>query len=348
MPYEADASGKPGGVLPKKFQQLAAGPAHDVLRRGPQGDFDQGGHFHAHAEQIGHEALHGPQRSGVRAGSPGEHFLDARRNAFLPAVQLVEHGGPLGHAAPPLPQGGQFIVADGQLPLVAGQFLLGYLPQAVVRLHVLGQLVVAQAKTVKLRGHRRDLAVEVRDAAAAAVAGGRAGGDLAFQPADLVAQDAQGPHLFELRRAVLFLFAADLVQPRHEFRQGPLALDQPLRDVAVQFLGRLDRLRGFPPLVVHVVGPGAERQDLAAVTLDLLVQVLATVPLVLDRRFLGGDPLPVGGDLGLAAADLLVDLGGLDVQGKDLRLGRLGGGQRGVAVGGQVADLVLDLRPAAR
>ena len=141
---------------------------------------------------------------------------------------------------------------------------------------------------------------------------------------------------------MLLVLAAHLVQPRHEFRQGPLALDQPLGDLAMQLFGGFDRLGGFPPLLLQVVGPGAERHDLAAVAFDLFVQVLAAVALVLDRRFLGGDPLAIGGNLGLAAADLFVDLGGLDVQGQHLGLGRFGGGQGGVALGGQIADLALD------
>ena len=111
----------------------------------------------------------------------------------------------------------------------------------------------------------------------------------------------------------------------------------------MQFFGGFDRLGRFPPLLLQVVGPGAERHDLAAVALDLFVQVLAAVALVLDRRFLGGDPLAIGGDLGLAAADLFVDLGGLDVQGQHLGFGRFGGGRGGVALGGQIADLALDL-----
>ena len=164
---------KRGAFCAEKLQQLAAGLGDDVLRRGPQGNFDQRGHFHAHAEQIGHQAMHGPQRSGVGTRGPGEHFLHARRHAFLPAMQFFQHGRPLGHAAPPLPQGRQFVVANGQLALVLGKLLLGRLPQFVVRLDVLGQFVALAAKTVEFRGHRGDLPVEVRDAAAAAVAGGR-------------------------------------------------------------------------------------------------------------------------------------------------------------------------------
>ena len=109
---------------------------------------------------------------------------------------------------------------------------------------------------------------------------------------------------------MLLVLAAELVEPRYELRQGPLALDQPLGDLAMQLLGRFHRLGSFPPLLLQVVGPGAERDDLAAVAFDLLVEVVAAVALVLDRRFLGGDPLAIGGNLGLAAADLFVDLGG--------------------------------------
>ena len=71
---------------------------------------------------------------------------------------------------------------------------------------------------------------------------------------------------------------------------------------------------------------------------------LPRLPLVLDRRFLGGDPLAIGGDLGLAAADRLVDLGRLRRRVPAMPgLGRLGGGQRGVAVGGQLADAAFGL-----
>ena len=138
----------------------------------------------------------------------------------------------------------------------SGKLLLGRLAQLVVRLDVLGQFVAPAAKTVELRGNRGDLPVEVRDAAAAPVAGGRGARDLVFQAADLVAQHADGPHLFELGRAMLLVLAAHLVQPRHEFREGPLALDQPLRDLAMQFFGGFDRLGRFPATAAASRRPG--------------------------------------------------------------------------------------------
>ncbi len=63
-------------------------------------------------------------------------------------------------------------------------------------------------------------------------------------------------------------------------------------------------------------------------------------------RFLGGDPLAIGGDLCLAAADLLVDLRGAGVQFHGAGLGGLDAGQSRVAVGGQVADAAFGLGQA--
>ena len=142
---------------------------------------------------------------------------------------------------------------------------------------------------------------------------------------------------------MLLVLAAHLIQPRHEFRQGPLALDQPLRDLAMQLFSGFDRLGRFPPLLLQIVGPGTERYDLATVAFDLFVQVFAAVAFVLDRRFLGGDAFAIGGNLGLAPANLFVDLRGLDVQGKHLGLGRFGDCQGSVALARQIADPTLDL-----
>ena len=66
----------------------------------------------------------------------------------------------------------------------------------------------------------------------------------------------------------------------------------------------------------------------------LLVQILATVALVFDPGFLGGDPPRLAGDPALAATDLFVDLGNLRVQGQYLGFARLGGSQGSPARGG--------------
>src|SRR5208282_4271413 len=108
-------------------------------------------------------------------------------------------------SASSLPQGSQLVVAHGQLALLLDKLLLGRLPQFAMRLDILGQFIALLAKTVEFRGNRGDLPVEVGNAAAAAVAGGRRGRDLAFQAADLVAQHANGPRLFELGRAMLLV-----------------------------------------------------------------------------------------------------------------------------------------------
>ncbi len=49
-------------------------------------------------------------------------------------------------------------------------------------------------------------------------------------------------------------------------------------------------------------------------TFDFSVQVLAAPALVLDGCLLRGDSLAIGRELGFAAADFLVDLGGLGVE----------------------------------
>ena len=122
-------------------------------------------------------------------------------------------------------------------------------------------------------------------------------GRLAFQHAGLAGQAGGQPHLLQVGRPPLLVLAADMVEPGHHVRQCPLAFGQPLRrsgDDAAR--PSSTACVGVVELLLQIVGPGAQGQQLAAVAGDFLLQIAAAGPLVLDGRFLAGDPLAVGGD----------------------------------------------------
>ncbi len=146
----------------------------------------------------------------------------------------------------------------------------------------------------------------------------------------------------------LLVLAAKLVEPGDQLGHAALALGQRAGDLAMAVLGRLHGVACLVQLLLQVAGAGAHGRQLPAMAGDLLLQVAAAGPLVLDGRFGRGDPLAVGGDVGFGLADLLVDFAELGLGLEQLGLAAFGLGDRRVALVGQRCESRLPSRRAAR
>ncbi len=223
----------------------------------------------------------------------------------MAADQIVEHFGAFGGAAAALAEVGQLVLLGRVFPLAAGELLLGSFQGGGLLLHLPGQFRAAAADLFEFPLQAVQGAVQFGQALGGAAAGGRGGGGPALQPALLIGQRGGLPHLLDVGRATLLRLAAEPFDRGHHLGQPPLGLVQPAHGLEVVFFGRFERGGGVAQLLLEVAGPGAHGGELAAVPGDLLLQLGAAAPLMLDAGLGGGDPLAVGGGLGLRPADLL-------------------------------------------
>ena len=63
------------------------------------------------------------------------------------------------------------------------------------------------------------------------------------------------PHLLQMGRPALLVFAAKLVERGHRLGESPFGLDQPFGHVAVILLGRLQGVGGVAQLLLEVARP---------------------------------------------------------------------------------------------
>ena len=228
------------------------------------------------------------------------------------------------------------------LLLVLGKLLLFGGERFGLRFHLLGPLLAALAQRLQLPLQAVQYLVQFFDVPAASPAGGVRHGRSTLQHADFVAQDGGQPHLFQVGRSTLLVFAAKPIQRVHRLGQFAFGLDQPLGHLAVVLLHRLEGLGVFAQLQLQVARPGTHGRQLPPCAGDLLLQIQPVAPLVFDGRFGRGDPLPVGGGLGLGPMDFLVGRGCLAVDFQQLCLDVFGLGRGGVARIAERAQLALE------
>ncbi len=149
-------------------------------------------------------------------------------------MQFIEHRRTFRRAAAPLPQGGQFVVANRQFAPLLGKLLLGRTYVFQMRLDSPRHLISLAAQAVEFFPDGGNLALKIGHSPATPLADCRRGGSLAFQAADFVAQRGRGAHLLEIAGAMLFVLAAHLIEPGDHIAKGPFAFHKPLSDRAVQ------------------------------------------------------------------------------------------------------------------
>ena len=107
----------------KQSSNSLVGEATTCCAAWPQGHIDQRRCFDAHVQQVGDQPDDRLEGAIAGASGLGEHFLNARANAFVATIQFFEHGGPFGGRAVTLLQGVEFGLQRRELLLRLGQLL---------------------------------------------------------------------------------------------------------------------------------------------------------------------------------------------------------------------------------
>ena len=100
-----------------------------------------------------------------------------------------------------------------------------------------------------------------------------AGGRLALQGADLAGQRRRQASLLQVARPTLLVFGAKMIEPGDQLGEPPLGLGHRRAISAVMLFGLADGLGRVVQLLLQVVGPGGQRQEVAAMAGDFLLQV---------------------------------------------------------------------------
>ena len=109
-PEKAHPAAKPARFRLQEVEQLDALIHHDMLRCLPQRNFNQRSRFNADVKHIGHKSANGTKHSVGGIGGPGQHFLHARAQSFMPAHEFVQDRGSLGRGAVSLTEFRQLIL----------------------------------------------------------------------------------------------------------------------------------------------------------------------------------------------------------------------------------------------
>ena len=341
QPDESHPAHKTPGVLAQIVPQVLGRRNHHVLGLLAEGHLDQHRRLNAHLEQVGHQSAGRPKRARVFSAGLVEHFFDARAEPLVPLLQLLQHGDPLGKPAAALLVLGQLGLPLGLLPAQLAQAGQGGGMLLLPPIDLGRQLFPLPLELDQLALDDRQLPIQLVELLAVAIAGCQGRRRLAFPTADLAGQRGDRAHLLQVACAALLVFAAKLIEPGDQLGHAALAFGQRAGDLAMPVDRRLDRVACLVELLRQVAGADAHRRQLLAMPGNLLLQVAAVRPLVLDGRFCSGDPLAVGGQAGFGLPDGLVELAQLGLGHEPPGLQRFGLGDRRVPLVGEVAGLAL-------
>src|SRR5438309_2286813 len=116
---------------------------------------------------------------------------------------------------------------------------------------------------------------------------------MSLERTDLIAQRRGGAQLFEVSAAMLLILRPELVELGGEPGETAFLFGRAPRDFELLAFGRLKQRAGFAPLLLQVTRADTHRNELPAVSRDLLLQVALAAAFLFDGRFLGGNAFAV-------------------------------------------------------